>query len=68
MNLFTKQKQIHGHRKQTYGYQRGQLGAGQGDQQVHIIIYKIRKQGPIVKHKELYSISYINNNLYWKRI
>ena len=23
MNLFTNQKQSHGHRKQTYGYQRG---------------------------------------------
>ena len=23
MNLFTKQKQTHGRRKQTYGYQRG---------------------------------------------
>ena len=23
MNLFTKQKQTHKHRKQTYGYQRG---------------------------------------------
>ena len=23
MKLFTKQKQIHRHRKQTYGYQRG---------------------------------------------
>ena len=23
MNLFTKQKQIHRHRKQTYGYQSG---------------------------------------------
>ena len=26
MNLFTKQKQTHRHRKQTYGYQRGKLG------------------------------------------
>ena len=26
MNLFTKQKQIHGLRKQTYGYQRGKEG------------------------------------------
>ena len=23
MNLFTKQKKTHSHRKQTYGYQRG---------------------------------------------
>ena len=27
MNLFTKQKETHRHRKQTYGYQRGK-GAG----------------------------------------
>ena len=28
MNLFTKQKQIHRYRKQTYGYQRGKGGGG----------------------------------------
>ena len=26
MNLFTKQKQMHRHRKQTYGFQRGKKG------------------------------------------
>ena len=26
MNLFTKQKQTHRHRKQTYGHQRGKGG------------------------------------------
>ena len=26
MNLFTKQKQTHRLRKQTYGYQRGKMG------------------------------------------
>ena len=26
MNLFTKEKQTHKHRKQTYGYQRGRGG------------------------------------------
>ena len=26
MNLFIKQKQTHRHRKQTYGYQRGNVG------------------------------------------
>ena len=31
MNLFTKQKQTHRLRKQTYGYQRGQWGVG-GDE------------------------------------
>ena len=29
MNLFTKQKQTHRHRKQTYGYQR-EKGGGKG--------------------------------------
>ena len=28
MNLITKQKQTHRHRKQTYGYQRGKGGGG----------------------------------------
>ena len=28
MNLFTKQKQTHRHRKQTYGYQRGRGWSG----------------------------------------
>ena len=28
MNLFTKQKQTHRHRKQTCGYQRGKAGEG----------------------------------------
>ena len=28
MNLFTKQKQTHRLRKQTYGYQRGKIGGG----------------------------------------
>ena len=31
VNLFTKQKQTHGHRKQTYGYQRGKGGGGGGE-------------------------------------
>ena len=26
MNLFTKQKETHRHRRQTYGYQRGKVG------------------------------------------
>ena len=28
INFFTKQKQTHRHRKQTYGYQRGKGGEG----------------------------------------
>ena len=31
MNLFTKQKQSHGCRKQTYGYQEGKGGDKLGD-------------------------------------
>ena len=51
MNLFTKQKQTHRHRKQTYGYQRGKGGrdkSGVWDEHIHTIIYKIDKQGPTV--------------------
>ena len=60
MNLFTKQKQIHRHRKQTYGYQRGKVGdkLGVWDEDIHTTIYKTDKQqGPTVGHRELYSIS-----------
>ena len=28
MNLYTKKKQTHWHRKQSYGYQRGKGGTG----------------------------------------
>ena len=53
MNLFTNQKQSHGHRKQTYGYQRGK-----GDQQIQTTIYKTdEQQGPTLQNRELYSIS-----------
>ena len=44
MNLSTKQKQTHRHRKQTYGYQRGKLGRdklGVWGEQIHSTIYKI---------------------------
>ena len=61
MNLFTKQKQTHRHRKQNYGYQRGKGDRdklGVWDKQIHTIIYKIDKQQEFtVEHKELYSIS-----------
>ena len=30
MNLFTKQKETHGLQKQTYSYQRGKVGVGEG--------------------------------------
>ena len=61
MNLYTKQKQPHRHRKQNYGYQRGKGDRdklGVWDKQIHTIIYKIDKQQEFtVEHKELYSIS-----------
>ena len=60
MNLYTKQKQTHRHRKQTYGYQRVKWGRdklGVWDQQIQITIYRTDKQqGPTVQHRELYSI------------
>ena len=51
MNLWTKQKQTHGQRKQTYGDQRGEGGRrdklGVWDQQILTTICKIDKQqGP----------------------
>ena len=63
MNLFTKQKQTHKHRKQTDGYQRGRGvdKLGVWDEQIHTTIYKIdNQQGPTVQHRELYSI-FCNN-------
>ena len=39
MNLFTKQKQAHRHRKQTYGYQRG--GGSRINQEFGIKIYTL---------------------------
>ena len=49
MNISMKQKQTHRHRKQTYGYQRGKAGRdklGGWNLHIHVIIYKIDKQGP----------------------
>ena len=63
MNLFTRQEQTRRHRKSSYGYQRGQREGGEDrlrvwDEHIHTTIYKIDKQqGPIVQHRELYSIS-----------
>ena len=54
MNLFTKRKQTHRHKKQTYGYLRGKDGNKPGvqDQQIQTTIYKIDKQqGPTVQHR-----------------
>ena len=48
MNLFTKRKQTHRLRKQTYGYQRGKVGGrgklGGWDKQIHTTMYKIDNQ------------------------
>ena len=48
MKLFTKQKQTHRLRKQTYGYQRGKgVGGdklGVRDQQIYTTIYKINNK------------------------
>ena len=56
MNLYTKQKQTHRHRKQTYGYQRGKGGRdklGVRDQQIQTTIHEIDKQqGFAVEHRE----------------
>ena len=53
MNLLTKQKQTHRHRKQTYGYQRGKRGdrdeLGIWDEQVSTTPHKRDKKcGPTV--------------------
>lgn len=50
INSFTKQKQNHRRRKQTYDYQRGKGGGIKGvwNQQMHTTVYKIDKQGPAV--------------------
>ena len=54
MNVFTKQKQTHRHRKQTYSYQRGKVGGyklGVWDKHIHTTVYKIdNKQRPTVQH------------------
>ena len=46
MNLFTKQKQTHRHRKQTFDYQRGWGGDKLGvcDLHIHTTIYKINNE------------------------
>ena len=53
MNLFTKQKQTYRYRKQTYGYQMGNMAgrdkSGTWNEHTHTIIYKIdNQQGPTV--------------------
>ena len=48
MNLFTKQTQTHRHKKQAYGYQRGNVGGGEDElgvwnEQIQTTIHKIDK-------------------------
>ena len=54
MNLFTKQKQTHRHRKQIYGYQRGK-GRGGISQEYEINIYTLLHIKQITNKALLYS-------------
>ena len=71
MNLFTKQKQTHRHRKKKLMVTKGER-QGRNDklelwnEQIHTIIYKIDKQGPTIQHRKLYLIYY--NSLLRDRI
>ena len=62
MNLFTKQKQTHSHRKQIYDYQ-GEMGwerdkLGVWDQQIQSTTYEIDgQQGPTVTQETIFNIS-----------
>ena len=62
INLYTKQKQTHRHRKQTYGCQWGKGGEGGINWEHGVNRYKLldKQQGLTVQHKELSSISYNN--------
>ena len=53
MNLFTKEKQTHRNRKQTYGYQKGNVVGkdklGVWDSHIHTSINQVdNQQGPTV--------------------
>ena len=68
MNLYTKQKQTHRYRKQTYGYQREKEERrdklGVWDYQIQNTIHKIDKQkGFTIQHSELHSIPIMEKNL-----
>ena len=71
MNLFTKQKQTHRLRKQTYGYQGGKVSRRDklGGWDIHTTIYKINnQQGPTIQHRKLCSIDHLNGKRIRKRI
>ena len=55
MNIYTKQKQIHRHRKQTYGYQRGKGGKGGINQECGINRYALPYIKQISNKDLLYS-------------
>ena len=55
MNLFTKQKQSHRCRKQTYGYQGGKAGVGGINWEIGIDIYTILYIKQITNKNLLYS-------------
>ena len=62
IDFFKKQKHTYRHRKQIYGYQREKMGEGEINQElgltdIHCYIQNRYQQGPIVEHRELYSIS-----------
>ena len=70
VNVFTKQKQTHGHRKQTQDYQRGKRCGGTKETGVNrekLLSYKLDKQqGPSVQHRQpVLNVSC--NNLQWKK-
>ena len=55
MNLFTKQKQTHRFRKQTYSYQRGKRWKGGINQEVGIDIYTILYIKQVTNKNLMYS-------------
>ena len=61
MNLVTKQKWTHRHRKQTYGYQRGCGGTIQGLETGRYKLLGVR-QGCIVQHGEYSQYFVITEN------
>ena len=60
MNLFTKQKQTHRHRKQFYGHQRAKWGWLNWEFWINrytLLYIKQINTGPTVSHREIYSLS-----------
>ena len=62
MNLFTKQKQTHRHRKQIYVCQREGINWDFGvNRYTLLFVCEIDKQeGPTLWHREIYSVSCTN--------